>query len=135
MAWRGGRCLAALYLETAAGLRQYFVLMPCKMRLVGLLAFLRWYLLDDRRGKAIVFSSSRDSVTFFEQLLAALAAADVAVLGDLPLFFLHGGHSQQARTLVFQKFTACTRGLLFSTDVASGVRSSPRGRSSPALTG
>jgi ERCC4-related helicase len=40
-------------------------------------------------------------------------------LGDLPLYFLHGGMSQKERTEVFLTFCSATRGVLFCTDVAS----------------
>ena len=47
-------------------------------------------------------------------------------LGDMDLFFLHGGMSQQERTRVFVDFSKAKRGLLFCTDVASRGLHLPR---------
>jgi superfamily II DNA/RNA helicase len=55
--------------KTSANLEQYFAEVPGKLRLVVLVAFLRWKIQKDQTGKAIVFFSSRDSVQFYRQLL------------------------------------------------------------------
>eukprot|EP00047_Mylnosiga_fluctuans_P005888 m.243399 g.243399 ORF g.243399 m.243399 type:complete len:735 (-) comp14233_c0_seq1:218-2422(-) len=104
---------------TAAGLEQYFAVVPAKQRLVALLAFLQAECVRSE-GKAIVFFSTRDAVRYFELLLAA-AAKDTGPrpLGDLPLFYLHGGAAQQERTRAYFAFCKATKGVLFCTDVAA----------------
>lgn len=111
---------------------QYHVKVPCKLRLVAVLAFLKWKCEPDPTAKTIVFFASRDMITFYDQLLCALGSPKVVVdasgkisqdtapartddgppiLGDLPLYFLHGGLSQAERTSVFMEYCKTKRGV------------------------
>jgi ATP-dependent RNA helicase DDX31/DBP7 len=108
---------------TAKGLTQYFVIVPCKLRLVTLAAFLKWKAMSARENKVMVFTASRDTVRFYQLLLAAPLSSEgdagEPLLGELPLYFLHGGMTQQERTSTYHKFSEAKHGILFSTDVAA----------------
>eukprot|EP00039_Didymoeca_costata_P018016 m.331797 g.331797 ORF g.331797 m.331797 type:complete len:728 (+) comp16795_c0_seq1:223-2406(+) len=116
--------------QTSSKLTQHYTLLPCKLRLVSLLAFIKWKIEKDPLGKGIAFYSSRGAIEFYKRLLEdgskdtdepkdtsdrqASLFAD-----DLSFFFLHGGQSQQERTQVFRAFSSAKKGFLFCTDVAS----------------
>ena len=63
---------------TSAKLDQYYVSLPCKLRLVALVAFLKWKCEPDANGKVIVFFSSRDIVQFYKQLFKVRAVGQPA---------------------------------------------------------
>lgn len=73
------------------------------------------------KTKAIVFFSTRDAVRYFELLFGAAAKEEGAKkpLGELPLFYLHGGATQQERTRAYFAFCKASTGALFCTDVAA----------------
>ena len=50
--------------STSERLTQYYVTLPCKLRLVVLFAFLKWKCEPFQNGKGIVFFSSRGTSTF-----------------------------------------------------------------------
>lgn len=81
--------------------------------------------------QAIVFLSTRDAVRFFEVLLQSAGedSADEHPLGDTPLYFLHGGATQQDRTRAYFAFCKTSTGILFCTDVAA------RGLDMPEVSG
>lgn len=99
------------------------------------------------QGKCVVFVSSRKESVFYEKLLKApkrSSKPDAPVanqsnieqlmkagtspqeeeqpeptLGDVPLFFLHGGMAQTERNSAFFAFCKTRKGVLFCTDVAA----------------
>ncbi|XP_028515848.1 probable ATP-dependent RNA helicase DDX31 isoform X2 [Exaiptasia diaphana] len=96
-------------------LQQFFVIVPSKMRLVTLAAFILWKYQDTRHScKMIVFLSSRDSVDFHHSLFQSILQID-----NLKLFKLHGNMSQTERTEVFKDYSSCAAGVLLCTDVAA----------------
>ena len=76
---------------TAKGLTQYFSVVPCKLRLVTLAAFLRWKAHVASENKIIVFTSSRDTVHFYQLLMAVKLDDGEPLLGDLPLCAVAAG--------------------------------------------
>eukprot|EP01065_Artemidia_motanka_P032203 TRINITY_DN39238_c0_g1_i1.p1 TRINITY_DN39238_c0_g1~~TRINITY_DN39238_c0_g1_i1.p1 ORF type:complete len:742 (+),score=239.86 TRINITY_DN39238_c0_g1_i1:76-2301(+) len=69
-------------LSVPANLRQHYIVMPCKMRLVLLLTFLRWKLDElsaqtahPNGNKIVVFVSSSDAVEFLYRLTSAVRVA------------------------------------------------------------
>ena len=68
-------------------------------------------------SKAIIFFNTRDAVRFFEVLFAIEGTNHP--LGSLPLFYLHGGATQQERTKAYFAFCKAPSGALFCTDVAA----------------
>lgn len=104
---------------TPQQLKQFFIIVPSKLRLVTLAAFLLWKKQKEESTatKMIVFMSSRDSVDFHCDLFKK-SFSSVAKL-RLVFFKLHGNMSQSERTSVFKSFSDATRGILFCTDVAA----------------
>lgn len=104
---------------TPRQLKQFFIIVPSKLRLVTLAAFLLMKNQPEESlaTKMIVFMSSRDSVEFhcnlFEKSLSSVAKV------RLVFFKLHGNMSQSERTSVFKSFSDATRGIMFCTDVAA----------------
>uniref|UniRef100_A0A667Y2B4 ATP-dependent RNA helicase n=1 Tax=Myripristis murdjan TaxID=586833 RepID=A0A667Y2B4_9TELE len=100
-------------------LNQFVVVVPSKVRLVCLAAFI----LDKckvRVNKLIVFVSSCEAVEFllsvFSSVLGGPSANHSPALNFLRL---HGNMKQEERTEVFQEFSVCTSGVLLCTDVAA----------------
>ena len=54
--------------ETSKKLKQYYIVVPCKLRLVVLAAFVRWKLAE--QAKSIVFMTSRELVSFHQRILS-----------------------------------------------------------------
>ncbi|GAX79754.1 hypothetical protein CEUSTIGMA_g7195.t1 [Chlamydomonas eustigma] len=118
-------------------LRQTFVEVPCKDRLVGLAALLRQKLLKKQLTglirapkqevpaggegrKVVVFLSSCDGVELHHQLLGGFwDAACGSPLLEVPLLKLHGDMPQPQRTAAFLKFSQAKSAVLFCTDVAA----------------
>ncbi|XP_068723453.1 ATP-dependent DNA helicase DDX31-like [Montipora capricornis] len=105
--------------STPQQLKQFFVVVPSKLRLVTLAAFLLWKnkAKETSAAKMIVFLSSRDSVDFhcdlFKECILSFSESQLA------LFKLHGNMSQQERTAVFKNFSQAKNGILLCTDVAA----------------
>jgi superfamily II DNA/RNA helicase len=79
--------------------------------------------------QGILFFSTRDAVKFFEVLLKSAGGDDgPQPLGDLPVFFLHGGALQQERTKAYLSFCKAPTGLLCCTDVAARGLDMPKVR-------
>lgn len=118
-------------------LRQLFVEVPAKQRLVALAAALRHSTHARGQGpcKVVVFLSSCDGVEFHHRLLTGPALQglgsdldDESPLLDCPVWKLHGSMLQSIRTQVFVDFSKCKRGVLICTDVAA------RGLDFPAVS-
>lgn len=102
-------------------LKHYFIVVPSKLRLVTLAAFILWKCKYDSKGsKMIVFLATQDSVEFHHQLLQeTLLGGPEDEEKDVEMFKLHGDMAQQERTKVFKEFSSVTSGVLLCTDVAS----------------
>ncbi|XP_058015440.1 probable ATP-dependent RNA helicase DDX31 isoform X1 [Ahaetulla prasina] len=109
-------------------LRQNVVMVPSKLRLVTLAAFIYGKFKFEKRHKMIVFFSSREQVEFhyvlFQKVLGE-ASGDggsglaPALLSPLSFARLHGDMKQEERSSVFQAFLQSKTGVLLCTDVAA----------------
>ncbi|KAM9720385.1 ATP-dependent DNA helicase DDX31 [Dama dama] len=111
-----------------AGLEQHVVVVPSKLRLVCLAAFILQKCKFERDQKVIVFFSSCELVEFhytlfLETLLSGSGALAPERLPSTstPLKFLrlHSALDQEERTAVFQDFMHSRTGILFCTDIAA----------------
>ncbi|KAF5901006.1 putative ATP-dependent RNA helicase DDX31, partial [Clarias magur] len=105
-------------------LQQYLVVVPSKLRLVCLAAFILARCKFERDQKLIVFISSCEAVEFLATLLSTVLCADnpgTEKKQRLSINFLrlHGNMEQEERTEVFQVFSQCKAGVLLCTDVAA----------------
>uniref|UniRef100_A0AAQ5XMH6 ATP-dependent RNA helicase n=1 Tax=Amphiprion ocellaris TaxID=80972 RepID=A0AAQ5XMH6_AMPOC len=100
-------------------LRQFVVLVPSKVRLVCLAAFI----LDKckfSQNKLIVFASSCEVVDFLHLLFTAvLARPSTNHKPPLSFLHLHGNMKQEERSETFQQFSESEGGVLLCTDVAA----------------
>ncbi|KAF0022510.1 hypothetical protein F2P81_025136 [Scophthalmus maximus] len=94
-------------------LQQFVVLVPSKIRLVCLAAFL----LDKcQNNKVIVFVSSCEVVEFLHLLFTSVLSGTSANRKPPPGFLrLHGNMKQEERSEVFQKFSVSQSGVLLCT--------------------
>ncbi|RMD41357.1 hypothetical protein DV735_g3789, partial [Chaetothyriales sp. CBS 134920] len=127
-----------------AQLKQSYLVVPAKLRLVTLFGLLkRTFARKGSVMKAIVFLSCADSVDFHFRVLTRLSGAPDApdpppsednnnsdtsdtiarapmISPDLSVYRLHGSLPQRSRTAIVKSFsTATTPSLLLATDVAS----------------
>ncbi|KAL4427451.1 hypothetical protein ABPG77_000740 [Micractinium sp. CCAP 211/92] len=128
---RGGQSLEQF--EIPAQLRQRFVEVPCKLRLVALGALLRARMAAaPQRCKMVVFLSTTDSVEYYHSVFTEAwePATGERLLQqhEAPILKLHGNMPQGDRTQAFLTFTKCPAGVLLCTDVAA------RGLDFPAVT-
>lgn len=106
-------------------LQHEFVVVPHKLRLVTLAAFILRK--SQERGeshKMVVFLSTQHSVEFHHTILEnvlqdADSEKDTGSGDDIVMFKLHGDMPQKERTKVFQDFCVAQSGVLFCTDVAA----------------
>ncbi|PRW60362.1 DEAD-box ATP-dependent RNA helicase 17 [Chlorella sorokiniana] len=119
--------------EIPAQLKQRFVEVPCKLRLVALAALLRARLAAaPARCKMVVFLSTTDSVEFYHSVFAdaweEATGERLLQASGAPILKLHGNMPQSERTAAFLAFTKAPAGVLLCTDVAA------RGLDFPAVT-
>ncbi|KAM4579183.1 ATP-dependent DNA helicase DDX31 isoform 1-T1 [Fundulus diaphanus] len=98
-------------------LQQFVVVVPSKVRLVCLAAFI----LDKcsaASNKVIVFLSSCEAVEFLHLLFSAVLCGPSANQ-ELSFLRLHGNMKQEERSEVFQEFSGSGSGVLLCTDVAA----------------
>ncbi|XP_061115866.1 probable ATP-dependent RNA helicase DDX31 [Conger conger] len=106
-------------------LQQHVVVVPSKLRLVCLAAFILGKCKFESGNKLIVFLSSCEAVEFLLSLFTTVLCgkADPAASPEQrpPLAFLrlHGNMAQEERTEVFQEFSQAKTGILLCTDVAA----------------
>ncbi|XP_077624603.1 ATP-dependent DNA helicase DDX31 [Crocuta crocuta] len=109
-------------------LDQHVTLVPSKLRLVSLAAFILQKCKFEKDQKMIVFFSSRELVEFhyhlFLQTLPGCSGAPAAgqppsASARLKFLRLHGDMEQEERTAVFQEFSRSKTGVLLCTDVAA----------------
>ncbi|KAF4074272.1 hypothetical protein AMELA_G00237600 [Ameiurus melas] len=104
-------------------LQQYMVVVPSKLRLVCLAAFILARCKFERDQKLIVFISSCEAVEFLDTVLSTVLCgkSSTANKQQLSINFLrlHGNMEQEERTEVFQEFSQSKTGVLLCTDVAA----------------
>ncbi|CAG0879351.1 unnamed protein product [Cyprideis torosa] len=107
-------------LVTPTSLQHFFVLVPTKLRLVTLLAFLAEKVIEER-AKVLVFFATQDLVDFHTALLKHLDLSEneSSRSSSLHPMKLHGKMEQLERIKVFEEFRKKKSGLLLSTDVAA----------------
>ncbi|XP_028941140.1 probable ATP-dependent RNA helicase DDX31, partial [Antrostomus carolinensis] len=97
-------------------LKQYFMMVPSKLRLVTLAAFILEKCKFEKHHKMIIFFSSCEQVEFYYELLLKVLSGG---LGLEQFLRLHGNMEQEERTEVFQEFLKSKTGILLCTDVAA----------------
>ncbi|XP_052216864.1 probable ATP-dependent RNA helicase DDX31 isoform X2 [Dreissena polymorpha] len=108
-------------------LKQYFIVSPCKLRLVVLLTLILSKCKKNNKMKMIVFASTQDGVEFLYRLVRFLTTENSAdsdveeedAKTSLDLFRLHGDMSQKDRSCTYQDFCTTKSGVLLCTDVAA----------------
>jgi ATP-dependent RNA helicase DDX31/DBP7 len=122
-----------------SGLRQHFVIVQPKWRLVCLAAFIRQKALERSDCKMIVFVSSMDAVEFYFALFGSVKLPkstkakpnqeiEMEDLIPMPMFKLYGSMTQEERRGTYLKFCKTKNGVMFCTDVAA------RGLDMPNIT-
>ncbi|XP_033476353.1 ATP-dependent DNA helicase DDX31 [Epinephelus lanceolatus] len=101
-------------------LKQFVVVVPSKVRLVCLAAFILDKCKFSQNNKLIVFLSSCEAVEFLHSLFTSVLSGP-STNQKLRLNFvrLHGNMKQEERSEVFQQFSECRCGVLLCTDVAA----------------
>uniref|UniRef100_A0A8C1LJH4 ATP-dependent RNA helicase n=1 Tax=Cyprinus carpio TaxID=7962 RepID=A0A8C1LJH4_CYPCA len=106
-------------------LQQHVVVVPSKLHLVCLAAFILAKCKFEQRQKLIVFISSCEAVEFLLTLFTAILCEKPSTTStkhtsaSLNFYRLHGNMRQEERTEVFQEFSQCKTGILLCTDVAA----------------
>ncbi|XP_034727901.1 probable ATP-dependent RNA helicase DDX31 isoform X1 [Etheostoma cragini] len=101
-------------------LKQYVVVVPSKIRLVCLAAFILDKCKFSQNNKLIVFFSSCEAVEFLHSLFTSvLSGPSTNQKPKLNFLRLHGNMKQEERSEVFQKFSVSNSGVLLCTDVAA----------------
>ncbi|KAI1900554.1 hypothetical protein AGOR_G00051120 [Albula goreensis] len=106
-------------------LKQHVVLVPSKLRLVCLAAFILGKCKFETGNKLIVFLSSCEAVEFLQNLFTMVLCEKTGTSATptqrTPLAFLklHGNMQQEERTEVFREFSQNKSGILLCTDVAA----------------
>ncbi|NWS10072.1 DDX31 helicase, partial [Pachyramphus minor] len=109
-------------------LKQYFMMVPSKLRLVTLAAFILEKCKFEKHHKMIIFFSSCEQVEFYYDLLVKVLAGGPQLEQpghsspssvSLQFLRLHGDMEQEERTEVFQEFLKSKTGVLLCTDVAA----------------
>ncbi|XP_063792832.1 probable ATP-dependent RNA helicase DDX31 [Pseudophryne corroboree] len=100
-------------------LHQHVVVVPSKLKLVTLSAFILGKWKNDKKPKMIIFFPSCELVEFHLTLLSNVLP--LRSHGKDPRVFLrlHGNMEQEERTEAFQHFTQAKAGILLCTDVAA----------------
>ncbi|KAM8885635.1 ATP-dependent DNA helicase DDX31 isoform 1-T2 [Spinachia spinachia] len=101
-------------------LKQYVVVVPSKLRLVCLAAFILEKCKFAQDNKVIVFTSSCETVEFLHNLFTSvLSGPSPNQRPQLSFLRLHGNMKQAERLNVFQQFSVSLCGVLLCTDVAA----------------
>ena len=113
---------SGLKLEKASlpsSLTQYVTIVPMKIKLISLLAFINYHCIQ-KREKLLVFLSCRDSVVFHHDILRKCDLTEYnPKSAPIFTFQLHGGMTQQERTSAVLEFKKTEYGVVFCTDVAA----------------
>ncbi|XP_043844752.1 probable ATP-dependent RNA helicase DDX31 isoform X2 [Dromiciops gliroides] len=109
-------------------LQQHVTLVPSKLKLVTLAAFILGRCEFEKNQKLIVFFSSCELVEFYYHLFlqtllsnstAPASGQSPSASSRLKFLRLHGNMEQEERTAVFQEFSQSKSGILLCTDVAA----------------
>ncbi|XP_002127467.2 ATP-dependent DNA helicase DDX31 [Ciona intestinalis] len=102
-------------------LTQSVTIVPSKLRLVTLVAFINKKCVIEGDGKLLIFLSCRDSVEFHFKLLKNMKGILNNAISDkkLGFFQLHGGMTQPERNSTINGYRCAKSGVLLCTDVAS----------------
>lgn len=105
-------------------LQQHVVVVPSKLHLVCLAAFILAKCKFEQRQKMVIFISSCEAVEFLLTLFTAVLCENPNTTSTkrtpyLNFYRLHGNMRQEERTEVFQEFSQCKTGILLCTDVAA----------------
>ncbi|XP_039515733.1 probable ATP-dependent RNA helicase DDX31 [Pimephales promelas] len=105
-------------------LQQHVVVVPSKLHLVCLAAFILTKCKFEQRQKLIVFISSCEAVEFLLTLFTAVLCENPNTASSkrtsyLNFYRLHGNMRQEERTEMYQEFSKCKTGILLCTDVAA----------------
>ncbi|XP_073322787.1 ATP-dependent DNA helicase DDX31 [Pagrus major] len=101
-------------------LKQFVVVVPSKVRLVCLAAFILDKCKFSQNNKLIVFVSSCEAVEFLHSLFTSvLSGPSTNQKPRLSFLRLHGNMKQEERSEVFQQFSMSQCGVLLCTDVAA----------------
>ncbi|XP_068925396.1 ATP-dependent DNA helicase DDX31 isoform X2 [Petaurus breviceps papuanus] len=109
-------------------LQQHVALVPSKLKLVTLAAFILGRCEFEKNQKLIVFFSSCELVEFYYHLflqtllgssMAPASGQSPSASSRLKFLRLHGNMEQEERTAVFQEFSQYKSGILLCTDVAA----------------
>ncbi|XP_044051713.1 probable ATP-dependent RNA helicase DDX31 isoform X2 [Siniperca chuatsi] len=101
-------------------LKQFVVVVPSKIRLVCLAAFILDKCKFSQNNKLIVFVSSCEAVEFLHSLFTSvLSGPSTNQKPQLSFLRLHGNMKQEERSEVFQQFAVSQSGVLLCTDVAA----------------
>ena len=103
---------------TPHNLKQKYSIVPCRERLVALVAFLRWQSKFSDKCKVLAFINSCDSVEFHYNLLREQVGGGERIV-DIAVHRLHGKMAQRDRMLTFSQFSKAKAGVLLCTDVAA----------------
>ncbi|NXX91908.1 DDX31 helicase, partial [Centropus bengalensis] len=119
-------CLEQENFAVPKKLKQHFVMVPSKLRLVTLAAFILEKCKFEKHHKMIIFFSSCEQVEFHCELLqkvlsGRLESEQPESVSSTCLQFLrlHGNMEQEERTEIFQEFVQSKTGILLCTDVAA----------------
>ncbi|NXP61828.1 DDX31 helicase, partial [Chloropsis cyanopogon] len=122
------KCMEQENFAVPETLQQYVMVVPSKLRLVTLAAFILQKCKFEKRHKMIIFFSSCEQVEFYHELLVKVLSGGSeseqpghSPLSSVSLRFLrlHGDMEQEERTEVFQEFLKSKTGILLCTDVAA----------------
>ncbi|KFP82175.1 putative ATP-dependent RNA helicase DDX31, partial [Apaloderma vittatum] len=109
-------------------LKQYVMMVPSKLKLVTLAAFILEKCKFEKHHKMIIFFSSCEQVEFYYELLLKVLSGgpeseqpqhSSVSSACLQFLRLHGNMEQEERTEVFQEFLKSKTGVLLCTDVAA----------------
>ncbi|XP_041642362.1 probable ATP-dependent RNA helicase DDX31 [Cheilinus undulatus] len=101
-------------------LKQFVVVVPSKIRLVCLAAFILDKCKFSQNNKLIIFVSSCEAVEFIHSLFTSILSGPSSNnKPKLSFMRLHGNMKQEERLEVFQEFSVSKSGVLFCTDVAA----------------
>lgn len=115
----GEKSTASSKYVTPNTLKQYFAIVPAKLRLVALVSFLLKFGFQDGHGKLIVFFSSKSSTELHHSILNNQIVKDLCSSTSCDVYKLHGDMQQHMRNDVFKKFKKSSQGILLCTDVAA----------------
>uniref|UniRef100_A0A8C5WKQ5 ATP-dependent RNA helicase n=1 Tax=Leptobrachium leishanense TaxID=445787 RepID=A0A8C5WKQ5_9ANUR len=100
-------------------LHQHAVVVPSKLKLVTLAAFILGKWKCKRKPKMIVFFASCELVEFHFTLFGRVLIPQTSKEDPALFLRLHGNMKQEERTEVFEQFTQADAGVLLCTDVAA----------------